>query len=54
VTVSSARATELASDAALVRTGPSAAAAYGWSGMDELPLDAYVPPPLVYRARVSA
>jgi len=47
LSVSSARAAELASDAALVRTGPSAAAAFGWSGLDGLPLDVYVPPPLV-------
>src|SRR5712692_9609523 len=47
MTVSSSRAAELAGDAALVRTGPSAAAAYAWSGLDGLPLDAYVPPPLV-------
>jgi len=44
LTVSAARAADLAADAALVRTGPSAAAAYGWSGLDELPLDMYVPP----------
>jgi len=47
LSVSAARAAELAGDAALVRTGPSAAAAYGWSGLDGLPLDAYVPPPLL-------
>jgi segregation and condensation protein B len=47
MTVSSARAAELAADRALVRTGPSAAAAYGWSDIADLPLDAYVPPPLV-------
>jgi len=47
LTVASARAAELATDPALVRTGPSVAAAYGWSGLDGLPLDAYVPPPLV-------
>jgi excisionase family DNA binding protein len=45
--VAPARAAELAADAALVRTGPSAAAAFGWSGLDGLPLDVYVPPPLV-------
>src|SRR5262249_52331184 len=46
-TVSTACAAELAADPALVRTGPSAAAAYGWSDLHDLPLDAYVPPPLV-------
>jgi segregation and condensation protein B len=46
--ISSTRAAELTSDAALVRTGPSAAAAYAWSGLEELPLDVYVPPPLVH------
>jgi segregation and condensation protein B len=45
--VSPARAAELAADPVLVRTGPSAAAAYGWSDLHELPLDVYVPPPLV-------
>jgi segregation and condensation protein B len=45
--VSSARAMELAADPALVRSGPSAAAAYGWSELHDLPLDVYVPPPLV-------
>jgi segregation and condensation protein B len=47
LSVSPARAAELAGDAALVRTGPSAAAAFGWAGLDGLPLDAYVPPPLL-------
>jgi hypothetical protein len=45
LTVSSARAADLSTDAALVRTGPSAASAYDWSGLDGLPLDVYVPPP---------
>jgi segregation and condensation protein B len=47
LTVSAGRAAELAADPALVRTGPSAAAAYGWSDLDDLPLDVYVPPPLM-------
>jgi segregation and condensation protein B len=47
LTVSKARAAELATDPALIRSGASAAAAYGWPELDDLPLDAYVPPPLV-------
>src|SRR5207244_6623529 len=45
--VSPARAADLAAEPALVRTGPSAAAAYAWPDLDDLPLDVYVPPPLV-------
>jgi segregation and condensation protein B len=53
LTVSPARAAELAADPALVRTGPSAAAAYGWSDLLDLPPDVYVPPPLVAEVLAS-
>jgi len=47
------RAAELAADPALVRTGPSAAAAYGWPDLHDLPVDVYVPPPLVVELLAS-
>ncbi|MBV9602992.1 MAG: hypothetical protein JOZ87_39965 [Chloroflexi bacterium] len=47
LTVFRVRVAELTEDPAMVRTGSSPAAAYGWPELHELPLDVYVPPPLV-------
>jgi segregation and condensation protein B len=47
LTLPGARAEALRSDPAVVRTGPSAAAAYGWPLAGDLPLEVYVPQALL-------